>query len=93
MDLKEIREKTDKLDKQLIETLSKRFELSKKAAEFKIKHSLPLEDKKREEEIINDKYEKLKSQGIDDRIFVTDLFNVIISKSKDLQRDIMESKK
>ena len=85
MDLKKIREETDILDKELIEIISKRFKLSKKAAEFKIKNHLPVEDKKREEEIIKDRYNKLKSNGFDDLDFTSSLFNLIMKKSKDIQ--------
>ena len=89
MDLKDFRKKLDELDSQLIETLSQRLKVSNKIAEFKLQNNLSIRDLKREQELIKDRQEKLKAQGIEDEKFASDLFNLILSKSRNIQNTKM----
>ena len=53
MDLKEIREKIDIIDEEIVKLFIKRMELSKEVAEYKAEHKLPITNKAREREIIS----------------------------------------
>ncbi|WP_426350743.1 bifunctional chorismate mutase/prephenate dehydratase [Alloiococcus sp. CFN-8] len=53
MDLKEIREKINTIDEELVKLFIKRMELSKEVAEYKAEHKLPILNKAREREIIS----------------------------------------
>lgn len=91
MELKDFRRKLDALDEELVETVSKRMDVCTKIAEFKLQNNMSIRDPKREEELIRDRYEKLKSKGIDDEKFASDLFNLILSKSRQVQNEKMKS--
>lgn len=87
MELRDYRKKLDAIDQELIEIIAKRIEVCGKIGEFKLQNNLSIRDPKREEELIKDRYEKLKSKGIDDEKFVSDLFNLILSKSRSTQNE------
>ncbi len=86
MNIKKVRKEIDKLDNQLISTLKKRFELSKKVAEYKYKNSIKIFDRVRENEIVKDRIEKFKKSGFDDRRFVKKMFRMIMKKSRKIQK-------
>lgn len=61
--INDLRKKIDNLDKILVETFEERMEISKEISNFKIEKKLPITDKTRETEKIeqNNKYLKNKS--------------------------------
>ncbi len=80
-ELSEWREKIDKLDNQLCDILEKRFELVKDVGNHKKNNGLTIEDKKREESVINSKIGKTKLS--DD--FTREIFELIMKESKRIQ--------
>ncbi|MDO8460002.1 MAG: chorismate mutase [Nanoarchaeota archaeon] len=94
MEIKDLREKIDLVDKDIINSISKRLELSKDVAKVKYQKNLPIRDNKREVELIKDRTEKLKESGIDDSIFANNLFELIMEKSRQIQeKEILKLKK
>ena len=91
MELRDFRKKLDAIDEELINTVAKRIEVCSKLGEFKLQNNLSIRDSKREEELIKDRHEKLKSKGIDDEKFSKELFNTILSKSRQVQNEKMRS--
>ena len=81
--MKTKREQINKIDQELIKLLEKRFQLSKEIGEYKKQNNLPVEDKKREQEII----EKIKNQTTckEQREIIIETFEFIINKSKKIQ--------
>jgi len=63
------------------------MELSKKIAQLKFEKGSEIQDKKREEEIIQDRAKRLESLGIKDSEFSKKLFNTIIEESKLIQEN------
>ena len=91
MELRDFRKKLDSLDEELVEIISKRMDVCAKIAEFKLQKNISIRDPEREDELIKDRYEKLKSKGIDDEKFVSDLFNLVLSKSRQVQNEKMRA--
>ena len=89
-DIKKIRKEIDKLDEEFLDIVSKRFELSKKVAEYKYKNSMRIFDNGREKEIIKKGMDKLKKQGFEDAKFIKKLFKIIIKKSRKIQRQVIK---
>lgn len=75
------RKQINKIDQKIINLLKKRFEISKKIGIYKKAHGLPIQDKKREREILK-KYSLTK--GID-KNFIIKIFKLITSESKSVQ--------
>lgn len=90
MELKQAREDIDKIDTEIIELVAKRLELAKEIAEIKKKLKLPLEDKEREEELLQSRIKTVKEFGYDDAEFVKHLFVLLIKKSKEIQKEAMK---
>lgn len=86
MSLEILREKIDLLDTGLLRVLAQRLEISKEIAEFKKVNGLPIQDSKRELDLIKDRIRKGKELSIDDEKFVTELFELIMKKSREVQR-------
>jgi len=62
--LAKLRTEITQLDTQLLALLAKRLQLVRKIGEYKKMHNLPIRDEKREEEILQDLFEKGKSLQI-----------------------------
>jgi chorismate mutase len=88
LELETLREKITILDNELLEMLEERIELSKEIAEVKIENDMPMEDLKREEEIIKQR----KMHTSLDGEFVESLMKLIIAESKKAQNKILEEK-
>jgi chorismate mutase len=74
-DLKKLRKRIDKIDKKLEKFLEKREKVTMEVGEFKKKHSLSIEDLKREKEVLS----KMNNS------FVKKVFAEIIRLSKKTQ--------
>ena len=86
MSLQEYRKKIDALDEQLLELVVKRLKICQEIAKYKQENKLPIQNKKREQELIKNRIEKLKELGFDDQEFVQELFELIMKKSREVQR-------
>jgi monofunctional chorismate mutase len=86
--LKEIRDKINDLDKEMLDLFTKRMKLSKEVIEYKIKNNLPILDQEREKEVINKNLNNLKNKELEKYYleFITNLMNI----SKEYQLDLKE---
>ena len=86
--LKEIRDKINDLDKEMLDLFTKRMKLSKEVIEYKIKNNLPILDQEREKEVINKSLNNLKNKELEKYYleFITNLMNI----SKEYQLDLKE---
>ena len=86
MNLEKTRKKIDLLDHQLVKLIAARSELGLELGNYKKENNLPIQDRKRELEIIADRIAKFKELGIDDEKFVKELFELIMKKSREMQK-------
>lgn len=82
-EIENLREQINNLDKELIKTLEKRFEVCREIGKIKNQKGFGIEDKSREEEIIKHKLE-MSSLSND---FVKRLFETIMEESKRIQKE------
>ena len=84
MDLQELRNEIDNIDGELIELFRKRMDLSKKVAEYKKQHDLPVYDPVREEEILDKLSVKA---GKEQEEAVKELYALIFKLSRAVQEN------
>jgi len=82
-DFEALRAQITEADNEIIEALEERRRLIEEVAEFKKENDLPIEDKKREEQIVSDR----KSQTTLNEQFIEDLFQLIFKESKRIQEE------
>jgi len=85
-DLNDIRKELDSLDGELLQMLINRQELVKEVIAYKNEHSLPIRDRKREQEIIADKINLAAGRLSAD--FVKNIYRLIIDESCRLQKKL-----
>ena len=85
--LKESRIKIDQLDKTTLQLLVRRLKICKRIGEYKKKHHLPIQNRKREKQIIKERVEQFKYLGLDDEKFIKELFELIMRKSRRIQQE------
>ncbi len=83
MELLNLREQISEIDRKVLEQLEERMRISKDISKVKKETNLPIEDKKREEELILNR----QSYTSINKEFVEDLFKLIIKESKRIQND------
>ena len=84
--MRQFRRKIDALDYQLLELLARRLEICKKISDYKKKNNLSIQDRGRELEIIKNRIETFKELGFDDSEFITELFELVMKKSRKVQQ-------
>jgi chorismate mutase len=89
LELETLREKITLIDNELLEMLEDRIELAKEIAEVKIENNIPIEDLKREEEVIKQR----KMHTSLDGEFVESLMKLLIQESKKAQNKILGEEK
>ncbi len=87
MDLNEIRQEIDEIDRKIVELYEKRMDASKRVAEFKIETGKKVFDKQREDEKIR-KVKALTSNDFNSH-GVEELFEQIMSMSRKLQYQLL----
>jgi chorismate mutase/prephenate dehydratase len=85
-EIKKIRTKLDKITEDLIFLLAKRKELVLKLAESKEKNKLPILDKKREKEALNEAEKMAKERGLNP-ILVKKIIKLLIEDAKKIQKE------
>ncbi len=88
MNLEEIRSKLDKIDRELLEILSKRIELIPHVAEYKKTNNIVRYQPDREKEIFESKRKLAKELNINPDL-VEEIYKLIISESHRIEKDIM----
>ena len=79
--LMELRKKIDEIDEELATLLIKRFEIVREIAKIKVESNMKIEDKKREEEILEKIYKQTGKNEI-----IKKIFKVILKESKEAQK-------
>lgn len=86
MDLKEIRNKIDNIDDEILALYLKRMELSKEVGLYKAENGVNLTDNKREREII---YRLAQKTNEDMRLYIKEVYDIIFSTSKAYQANFL----
>lgn len=89
--LSDARQEIDKLDKQLLELLAQRRELTERVIQSKAAANTPIRDEAREHALIRQRIADGRLLGLDPQLIVK-LFHEIIADSVRLQQDILQSK-
>ena len=79
----ELREQIDTLDEEIIQLLMKRMDFSKKVGKLKEKLDIPVEDKNRENEII-DRLTQQAGQNLSEEQLIR-IFTAVFKSSKQIQ--------
>jgi len=82
--MQQIRNQIDTIDKKIITLLGKRFKLVPKLAKLKKKEGLPIQDKKREVEMLSRLQKEAKKQKVDPKL-VKKLYIEILKESRKIQ--------
>jgi len=83
MDINEIRDRIDVVDKRLLEAFLERLRLSDEVATYKHQHGLPLENVQRELEVL----QKAQEHSGEYDQYVQEFFSVLIKLSKNRQNE------
>ena len=84
-DIKELRQEIDGIDREILELFEKRMEISERMASYKQKEGLPVQDKAREKEKIQ-QVQSLTHTAFN-REHIEELYTVLISLSRKLQEE------
>ena len=85
MDLKELRNKINEIDEELLSLYLKRMDISKQIGQYKKEHNLPIYDSKREEELINNLLNKINNNELKDNY--KKILLLILDESKKQQKN------
>ena len=87
-----LREEINRIDESIIKLLSARMEVAKKIAALKKIRGIPIEDKERESQLFL-KIQRDARDNLIDENFVSEVFGLIVSHSKNIQNKILEEHK
>ena len=85
MDLLELRNEIDKIDDELVPLLLKRMDVSRKVAQYKVEHGIPVLNEKREQEVLDLVASSCGEQGE----AMKTIFSSIMDSSRALQHKII----
>lgn len=88
MDLSEIRDKLDELDRKLVGIVAQRQRLIPEVAEYKKKNNIERYQPEREKEIIKSKRNLAENENVDPDL-IEGLFKRIIKNSHKIEKEIM----
>ena len=89
-DLKELRQEIDHIDRQLVDLLLRRMEVSRNVAAYKIANQIPVLDPERERQVLEAKAAMVDTPEM--KADVNKLFETIMSMSRAHQRSIMQER-
>ena len=81
-----LREKIDKIDKEMISLFEKRMYVAKQIGEYKIKNNLPVLNSKREEIVLENCVNNLEDKNMEK--YAKDFMKNVMKISRDYQKDI-----
>ena len=90
-ELTKARKKINEIDEQMSKLFEQRMKTSKEVAEYKIKHSLPIYDEKREQEVINKNLQYIEDNEIKE--YYIDFLTEVMNISKKYQEKIIKKSK
>jgi len=88
MELSEIREHIDRLDRAMVLILAERMSLIPKVAEYKKKHNIQRYQPEREKAVLGEKTKMAKELGLNPEL-IADLFKRIIEDAHRMEKEIM----
>lgn len=83
MELKEIREKINQIDREMAKLFEERMNLSKQVGEYKIRHGLPIFDKTREDKVIENNVKLIQNEEV--KKYYIDYLHALMDISKNYQ--------
>jgi monofunctional chorismate mutase len=86
MEIKELREEIDTIDKELVALFLRRMECSSRVAEYKREHSLPILDEAREKDLL-DRIAALSGEEFAE--YSKELYATILKISRDHQKKFL----
>jgi len=86
--LKNFRNELNTIDEEITKLLKRRMEIVISIGEFKMKNNINVEDKGREEEVINLVLKNLKDTKLEH--YCSDIYKYIFTKSKEVQNDLLK---
>ena len=89
MELKDLREKIDSIDDELVELLLERLEVSRQVADIKALKNMPVFNPEREKEILDE----IKDKTGEDAKYILPIIETILKTSKELQEDALKERK
>ncbi len=92
MNIRETRKRIDNIDRKIIDLISKRLHLLKYILRHKIDNNLPIQDKGREKEVLEDRIKRSSSLGINPKL-IRSLFLSIFSESRRIQKESLKKLK
>lgn len=84
LDLGEIRNRIDHIDRKLVELIEERMEIVKEVALYKKENGMKIFDRKREEEVINKNLSNVKSEEL--KHYIESILKDIMDSSKEYQK-------
>lgn len=87
MDIKQLRNEIDNIDKELVELLEKRMNIVKNVAIYKKNNNLPVLDSSREGEVLQKNVALIKDENLKNSI--QEILKSIMDVSKELQKTII----
>ncbi len=88
--LESLRAGIDECDKQIIELLTRRFELARKVGRYKAIRNLPVLDETRETELLSDRRRRASVMG---HYSIGDIFKLILEESRRIQTKVRDDLK
>ncbi len=90
MDLEELRQRIDEIDREIIRLLEERFAMAEEIGELKRSMGLEVEDEAREREVLDNCSKAARNL---DEEFVEELIQLVLKRSKDIQQKIKGEKR
>jgi len=90
MDIQRARERIDRIDDAIIGLLSERMSLMPGLADYKRKNSIPIENKRREKEVLK---RLRKKAGKLSKGFAERIFSMVMEEAKRVQRSHLRKRK
>ena len=84
LDLGEIRNRIDHIDRKLVELIEERMEIVKEVALYKKENGMKIFDRKREEEVVNKNLSNVKSEEL--KHYIEGILKDIMDSSKEYQK-------
>lgn len=88
MEIKELREEIDRLDRELLKLFLKRMQVSEAVAEYKMEHNLEILNAKREQEVLDQVSAQAGKMGA----YARELFEKIMELSRERQQEMMKER-
>jgi 4-amino-4-deoxychorismate mutase len=88
-ELSKYRKELDELDKVLIDTLAKRFEICRQVAEYKVKQNIPMMQPARVLEVKRRAVQRAVAAGLTEN-FTLDLYGLVIAEACRMEDEIID---